>query len=452
MLTGLKKILKKELGREINMLDTIAKNIPEKNIDLEKLGLINQNLFLVDGVLAKRYNKVLKSVFGYECDVDSFRIDKRGLSPELAIHLKEKYPNNERLEYGENYLNFRSANRYMVIVSPDQKDAELVAPQTSYDDSLCERVHDIARHTIEDVTQSEALFGELENKIDLYQSADDLVNIRTISINLDTLNKTVASTIELRKLADNLGVGNNALDQDYINKMQELVKEVGDPRYRPISEIFPIKREIHCFYAEFFRGVHCLRNFARNKRVKTILIHHHQEDLSEKDYGRQMLVMDLHCDSLFDELTKYDFLGYNPNLIDIRIKEIQDQVLLGNKVDIVSLSPVQRKNQLSKYSKKLPKIIQDLKHLKRQIGHTRKKFSTLVNETKSYEIKLKLAEPKSKKNILNHMLAEIDTSDKVRLYEFNRKKLITEFPGLPLNVQRYIAYKILENKFQGGKK
>ena len=164
----------------------------------------------------------------------------------------------------------------------------------------------------------------------------------------------------------------------------------------------------------------------------------------------------MHDERLFDELNKYGFIGYSPDLIDQRIQEIQDQVLLGNGIDIVSLEDSQIKKQVSRYSRKLPGIIKDLKHLKSQVGHTRKKFSTLVNETNSYDVKLKLAYPKSKKDIMGHMLAELDSSDPMRLYEFNRKKLITEFSGLPINVQRYFAYKILENKsqnkFQGGKK
>ena len=48
------------------------------------------------------------------------------------------------------------------------------------------------------------------------------------------------------------------------------------------------------------------------------------------------------------------------------------------------------------------------------------------------------------------MLAELDPSDPIRLYNFNRKKLITEFPSMPLNRQRYIAKKLLNREMKGG--
>ena len=73
--------------------------VPEKNIDLEKLGLINQGLFTLEGELASRYNAILKNVFDLECEMDNFRVDKRGLSPELCVYFKKKYP--ERFEFGD---------------------------------------------------------------------------------------------------------------------------------------------------------------------------------------------------------------------------------------------------------------------------------------------------------------------------------------------------------------
>ena len=144
----------------------------------------------------------------------------------------------------------------MLIVSPDQKHAPLVAPQTSYEDNLFDLIHLQARHTIEDITQSEVLFGELENKISLYTEADDLLNLKTIEVSLDTVNETVKNVLELRKMSEDLEKKDNALNPEYIEKMKQLVGNVGDIRHRPISNIFPVKKEVHCFYAEFFQGVH----------------------------------------------------------------------------------------------------------------------------------------------------------------------------------------------------
>ena len=68
-------------------------------------------------------------------------------------------------------------------------------------------------------------------------------------------------------------------------------------------------------------------------------------------------------------------------------------------------------------------------------------------EDRDYEIKLKLSESSDEDEIVDHMLAELDPTDISRLYNSNRKKMLVEFPNLPLNRQRYIAHTII-NKSQ----
>ncbi len=412
--------------------------VPEKNIDLEQLGLINQGLFLVDGELAQRYNAVLREVFGFECDIDSFRVDKRGLSPEVAEHLKRKYP--DRLEFGENYLNIRSANRFMVVVSPDQKNAPLVFPQTSYENSLFDEVYRQARHTIEDLTSSAVLFGELDNGINIFRSADDLLQFRTVKISLDSLEGTARAVSALKELSDSLGENDNALNEAYIKKMRSLVERVGSYELRAVSDIFPIKKEVHCFYVEFFKGVHCLRNFRSKDGIRTIFISHHQG--KPKDFGDEILSFDLHEPKLLKALRKFRFIKYNPELIDRRIEIIEDDVLLQAGIDVVGLRDYARKSQLSIHQGNLPKTWQELRDLRKVYESTKEGFEDVVEEA-SYETRLKLAEPVTKDEIINHMLAEIDPSDPVIVYQANPRKFRVEFPTLALNRQRYAAYQVL---------
>jgi len=426
--------------------EEIRQRIPKKKFSLEDLGLINQNLFFVDGELARRYHKALKQVFDLECDVDNFRLDKRGLSPELCKYFKEKYP--ERFEYGDNYLNKGSANRFMVVVSPDQKSAPLIAPQASYDDKLCDEVYRQARHTIEDITAEEVLYGEFEDGIENYDAADDLLQFRTVEITLDTLEKTVKNFFDLEKLSDNLGQRDHSLDTSYIGKMQELVKKVGDIRRRSISKVFPITKEIHCFYVEFFKGIHCLRNFKNTEDIRAIFITHDQK---VTDFGEEVVSTDLHNKKVLDILHQYKFLKYNKDLITQRLREIEDDTWLSEGIDVLGIEPAQRTTKVVEYirGKKFPKIYNELREIKKIIGSTSIKFKDALADA-SYEARLKLSEPASKAEIIDHMLAELDPTDAMRAYKFNRRKLITEFPDYHLNKQRYTAYTIL-NKFQGGK-
>lgn len=432
--------------------------IPSKKFTLEQVGLANTELFPVDGELARRYNAVLKAVFGWESELDSFRVDKRGLSPEQAQHLKQKYPDHRLLEFGENYLNIRSANRYMVVVSPEQATAPLIAPQTSYEGKLYLEVFSQARHTIEDVTASEVMFGELQDGgIDVFETADDLLHLRTVEVSLDTLQGTMRDYFELKRLSEGLGKTGedgieNALNSDYVKRMRDLVSRVGDPRRRSISKVFPITKEVHCFYVEFFKGVHCLRNFKNRDDISTLLITHHQGNLTEKNLGPEIMIRDLRDENLISMLHGYKFLKYNADLLETRIREIEDEALLAAGVDVVSISDSERKRKITEMSSCFISTWRELREIAKIMRNSDdvKLADVLDEKNAGYITRLKLSEatPNGKPEIINHMLAELDPTDPIRMYLFNKKKLIVEFPQLSLPRQRYIALRLLTKLHQ----
>ncbi|MDD4308580.1 MAG: hypothetical protein PHU53_07220, partial [Thermoplasmata archaeon] len=138
-------------------------------------------------------------------------------------------------------------------------------------------------------------------------------------------------------------------------------------------------------------------------------------------------------------------------LVDQRIEEIEDEVLLASGFDVVSMKSWERKSQILGCAKKLPESWHELRDVSTLLNHTRSGISGIL-EDKSYTTKLKLSEATAKPEIVNHMLAELDSTDPIRVYEFNRRKLVTEFPNIPANRQRYIAYRLLAQlNPQGGK-
>lgn len=424
----------------------IDKSIVDGSLDLEKLGLINQGLFPVDGELAVRYHEILKKVFDLDCDVASFRVDKRGLSPELSKYFKEKY--GDRFEYGENYLNMRSANQFMIVLSPDQKSAPLVAQQTSYEDELFDAVHKTARHTIEDVTATEALFGELENGISRFNKPCDLMQLRNVDVSLDTLRGTVKSALQLKALSAKLGEGNNALDENYIARMRGLVDIVGNVKDRAISDIFPIKREIHCFYVEFFKGVHCIRNFRNTKDdISSIFVYNNHD--SVEDFGSEVLSVDINDSELISILGKYKFAAFNPDLIPQRLREIEDQTLLAGGKDIIAMNDFQRKAAVVAASDKFPDSYYKLVEVEKARTSKSSKVEEMVRAL-DYATQIKLLEPIAKRDIIEHIIAEIDPSDPVRLYRANIRKFMRDYEKMSKVQKRYTAYTILNN-MKGGK-
>ena len=118
---------------------------------------------------------------------------------------------------------------------------------------------------------------------------------------------------------------------------------------------------------------------------------------------------------------------------------------MADGIDVVDLDEYQRKRQVISHTAQFPESWSELRDIAKLMDNSRAKVNDLI-EDKSYETKLKLSEARSKKEIMSHMLAELDPTDPIRVYEANRKKLITDFPGLPLNRRRYIAYRLLEYK------
>ncbi|MCB9359643.1 hypothetical protein H6503_06960 [Candidatus Woesearchaeota archaeon] len=413
--------------------------IPKKNIDLEKLGLINQGLFEVDGILAQRYNDAIKRIFGYDIDIDSFRIDKRGLSPELGLYVMKKYPEDN--EYPDSYLNMHSANRFMLVVSPDQRDSPLIAPQTSYDDEIFSNVHHKARMLIQDVAQDEILFGELKNGISIFEQVEDVMQLKNIGITLDTLDDTVAKTLRLINLGNGLSEGDNALDASYIKQMADLVKIVGDPRKGNISAIFPVEYTVQNFYVEFFNGAHYLKVKKRGQ-IKSLFVTDNQPFKWEAE---EVSRYDLHDTNLLDVLHDYKLVRYDTNLISQRLAEIEADVLLNTGVDVVDLSDYEMRKLIVRNASNFPNSYRQLRDVDRILSQTSAKFSDLESEL-SYESRLKLSIAKSDENVVNHMLAELDPTDIARYFQSNRAHLLRSFQHMPANRQRYIAQQLLNHK------
>ncbi|MEK6882669.1 MAG: DUF6638 family protein, partial [Nanoarchaeota archaeon] len=270
-----------------------------------------------------------------------------------------------------------------------------------------------------------------------------------VEVSLDSLDKIVGSVGELSKLSDKLDEDDKALNPEYIGRMQELVRKVGDIRNRAISNVFPIKREVHCFYVEFFRGVHCLRNFGGGK-VKAIFVTNNQQ--KSREYGPEIINLDIHDKDLLDILHKHEFLDYKPELVGQRILDIEDEVLLSEGKDIVDMRKHERKREIYHLRGKLPETYNQLCELQNILESGNKKGFSALMKQQPYGIKLMLADGKEKREIINHLLADLDSKDPIRLYEFNRKRLIAEFHDRPLNRQRYSAFRLMEYKMKGGKK
>jgi hypothetical protein len=369
------------------------------------------------------------------------------MSPEIKKYMAEKHA--DRPEIVEDYLCIgpNGANRFMLIVSPEQRTAPLIDPRSSYENKLCDSIYQDAKHTIEDITVNEAMYGEFDNDIDIITHPHDLLTVRTVKLSLETLSGTVASFSRLQKMMKELN-RDNALDEKYISLVQGLVSKVGDARQRMISpDLFPVTRELHCFYDRAFNGIYCLRNHGRRGDTRTLFVST-QNDVCH-DVGEKILCFDKIDQSLFDVLCEKEYVSYNPDLLGKGIRELEDEMLLNADIDIAALNNSSLISQIRKRllpDAKSPHIPlwQELRGINRKL-ETGSKFKELMKDT-SYEAQLKLIEATKKPEVVNHLLAELDPSDVVRSYQTHPQRFAAKFDNLSVNRKKYIVHVLTKHQ------
>jgi len=228
---------------------------------LRNVGLVGEKLFKVEGDLVNNYNRVLEKVTEKKTGLTSFSIDKRGISPEIEEEL------------GRNYLQCGPANRYMVIVSPDQKDAELLDEEFSFDNALFDFLYEQYLPGISTVTRIDGLYGRINTGVSTYEALDDMLLLHGASIDLHTPSKFIHYAKELQLLVKRLESKPNLLvakDSEVPKKILELVKLVGDIRGYNIGDLTAY-HEVGTFCTRLFDGVHVFReteHHAIRKKMK----------------------------------------------------------------------------------------------------------------------------------------------------------------------------------------
>lgn len=151
---------------------------------------------------------------------------------------------------------------------------------------------------------------------------------------------------------------------------------------------------------------------------------------------------------LLSTLHKFGFIRYTAEHVAQRIAEIEDQWMLDRGLEVIDMSPEDRTSFLVENASQLPQIWKELQTIERITKSTTRTLEEVL-EDKDYTVRLKLAEAKKKPEVINHLLAELDPTNIERLYHANRNRVVADFPSLPINKKRYIAYKALEST--GGK-
>lgn len=332
-------------------------------------GIIPYKLVRIDGGLVESYNHALKKLIGKETSLSAFSIDKRGYSPEVEAEL------------GQRYLQNSSAHRYIIIVTPNQCDADLLYDEFSFDAEMIDYVYRNYQSVIAAVTRVDCLYGELNDGVAYINSLEDCVLISRVEVDLDTPTPFLRKARKLKHMVDELRndpdllVNNNSA---HLSSMLELVEEVGDIRRYQFAEL-KSTMEVESFYTSLFGGVFVFRSlpdthfFPVRDPYKILARGKKPKQRTKKNSGIKVVV--IHCGETdpkpikdvefihIEERTKIllfllhnHFVRIDFDIVAARIKEIEDYMMLMEGYDMDEIEQPMRHRFLSEFADKMPPI------------------------------------------------------------------------------------------------
>ncbi len=192
---------------------------------LTENNLIYGNLFEVaTPVLRDRYNRALQLLYGRRTELERFRIDQSGFSPEVAEELDDP-----------EYLNPHGCNRMFILLTLEQTYLPLLDATFSSSRAILRNYIEDNREALFALTARDAVFGELEDSVYKIKTLGDLTSIKHIRIKARTPNRLITKARRLSSKIDAFMESETAWsDDEALQQIVELAEAVGDVRQQPV--------------------------------------------------------------------------------------------------------------------------------------------------------------------------------------------------------------------------
>ncbi|MCA0907806.1 hypothetical protein LCM27_15505 [Ruegeria marisrubri] len=194
-------------------------------IRLIEKGLMFGNLVHISSpALVERYNRALRHLAGKTTALTDFHVDISGYSPEVGIELED-----------ELYLNPNGVNRQFILLTTEQKRAPLLNVKFSTSRDILREFIEMNEAQLFALTATDAVAGELVNSVIKLTTPRDLLNLRKIEIEADTVGGTLRKAEQLAGMVERFKTEEDAwFDDVLIARMIETAKETGDVTRNPV--------------------------------------------------------------------------------------------------------------------------------------------------------------------------------------------------------------------------
>jgi hypothetical protein len=180
---------------------------------------------IADQVTADRYNDCLQKFGLKPVATVPFHVDACGFSLEVANKLENK-----------TYLNPDGVGRRFIIVTALQEQAPYVDVTFSFSKPVMKAFYQANRASIARMTLKDAIYGQLSTNTAVGPSLADIVAMRSVSFEVQTINGTGRKTAELEMMIETFKSDRSLwADLNAMERIVELAKDVGDVRTAPAA-------------------------------------------------------------------------------------------------------------------------------------------------------------------------------------------------------------------------
>ncbi|TMV07114.1 hypothetical protein FGK63_13455 [Ruegeria sediminis] len=194
-------------------------------IHLIEKGLMFGNLVHISSpALVERYNRALQHLSGKSTALTDFHIDISGYSPEIGDELGDDL-----------YLNPNGVNRQFILLTTEQKRSPLLNVKFSTSRDILREFIEMNEAQLFALTATDAVAGELVNSVIKLSSPRDLLNLRKIEIEADTVGGTLRKAEQLAGMVERFMTEEDAwFDDVLIARMIDTAKQTGDVTRNPV--------------------------------------------------------------------------------------------------------------------------------------------------------------------------------------------------------------------------
>ncbi len=408
---------------------------------LKEKGLHGNGLIQISSALMiERYNSALVSMGFQPTNLEKFSVDMFGWSPEIATEKKSLY-----------YLTHSLANPMGIIISIHQRHAPVYFPYHSFDRAMISSFFDRFAAEIMDITTTDALCLDLENGISTYSGLEDLLLVDSFVLRAETPGGLIAGAKKQQRLvADFLSSDSHWEKKEKRQEIIDSSRKNGDLRQRKVRIADFVYPDIDIFYTEALGGVYVLNKPSVDDQEETIFVVCKDSEQGNSFKGMEdgdVQVLPLDQKNLLRDLKNANFFQLdmkvyqkNPEQLEYKKELLLANFICEKETSYSGWSKMKKKNYIARHAEEIPPLFFTLERIQKCFAAGKPFYDIRLSvELINYLTVPHKRMPAIYRTTLENLLSELDPSDPIRLFKYNKQRFYEEYKKYPDCKKQWVA-------------